>query len=55
MAPPEGDDPHHYIFTLYALDEANLDSGPTTTYPKFRFLIRGHVLAEATLVGRFGV
>jgi Raf kinase inhibitor-like YbhB/YbcL family protein len=20
--PPEGDDPHHYVFTLYALDEA---------------------------------
>jgi Raf kinase inhibitor-like YbhB/YbcL family protein len=54
MAPPEGDDPHHYHFTVYALDEAELDSGPTTTYPKFQFLIRGHVLAQATLIGRFG-
>ncbi len=55
MAPPEGDDPHHYRFTLYALDVADLESGPTTTYPKLQFLIRGHVLAQAELVGRFGV
>ncbi|MCU1457937.1 MAG: hypothetical protein JWL73_2029, partial [Actinomycetia bacterium] len=53
MAPPEGDDPHHYIFTVYALDVPELDSGSTTTYPKFRFLIRGHVLAEATITGRY--
>jgi hypothetical protein len=25
------------------------------TYPRFRFLIREHVLASATLEGRFGV
>ena len=26
----------------------------TTTYAKFRFLIRGHVLAQGTLTGLFG-
>jgi Raf kinase inhibitor-like YbhB/YbcL family protein len=55
MAPPAGDDPHHYRFTVYALDVASLGVDHTTTYAKFRFLIRGHVLAEGTLTGRFGL
>ena len=55
MAPPPGDDPHHYEFTLYALDLAALDLGATTTYAMFRFMIRGHVLDSASRVGRFGV
>jgi Raf kinase inhibitor-like YbhB/YbcL family protein len=55
MAPPAGDEPHHYRFTVYALDVASLGVDHTTTYAKFRFLIRGHVLAEGTLTGRFGL
>jgi len=53
MAPPPGDPPHRYQFTVWALD-APLDSGPNTTYARFRFMIRGHVLAQATLTGLFG-
>jgi Raf kinase inhibitor-like YbhB/YbcL family protein len=53
-APPPGS-PHHYHFTLYALDVPKLEgAGSLLTYPRFRFMIRGHVLAEATLTGRFG-
>jgi len=55
MAPPQGDEPHHYQFTVYALDSEKLGSDETTTYAKFRFLIRGHVLATGTLTGRFGI
>ena len=55
MAPPAGDDPHHYIFTVYALDTGELPLDAATTYAKFRFLIRGHVLAEGSLTGRFGL
>jgi Raf kinase inhibitor-like YbhB/YbcL family protein len=55
MAPPPGDDPHHYHFTVYALDTESLGVDQTTTYAKFRFLIRGHVLASGTLTGRFGL
>jgi Raf kinase inhibitor-like YbhB/YbcL family protein len=55
MAPPPGDDPHHYHFTVYALDTESLGVDHTTTYAKFRFLIRGHVLASGTLTGRFGL
>ncbi len=55
MAPPAGDDPHRYQFSVYALDTDSLGVDETTTYAKFRFLIRGHVLASGTLTGRFGV
>ena len=54
MAPPAGDPPHRYQFTVWALD-GPLDSGPSTTYAKFRFMIRGHVLAQSTLTGHFGL
>lgn len=49
--PPPGDTPHHYIFTLYALDDTPrgaLDG------PKLVDAIKGHVLAKAVLIGRFG-
>lgn len=55
MAPPPGDEPHHYQFSVYALDTESLGVDSTTTYAKFRFLARGHVLASGTLTGRFGV
>lgn len=55
MAPPAGDEPHHYRFSVYALDTDSLGVDGTTTYAKFRFLIRGHVLASGTLTGRFGI
>lgn len=55
MGPPPGDDPHRYHWTVYALDTDHLDVDGTTTYPKFRFLARGHVLASGTLTGRFGL
>jgi len=55
MAPPAGDVPHHYLFSVYALDTESLGVDETTTYAKFRFLIRGHVLASGTLTGRFGI
>ena len=54
--PPPGDPPHRYLFTLYALDLEKLpDADHRLTYPKFRFLIREHVLAEATITGRYAV
>ena len=57
MAPPPGDPPHHYVFTVYALDaearELGLDD--RTTYAKLRFLVRGHVLASGEITGTFAV
>jgi Raf kinase inhibitor-like YbhB/YbcL family protein len=53
--PPRGDTPHHYIFSVYALDVERLSgAGTTTTGGAFEDALRGHVLAKATLTGRFG-
>jgi Raf kinase inhibitor-like YbhB/YbcL family protein len=48
--PPPGDAPHHYLFTLYALDET---IGGSHTGPELLDAMKGHVLAKATLTGRF--
>ncbi len=55
MAPPAGDPHHHYQFTVYALDvdKAGLDNH--TTYAKFRFATKDHILASGTLVGLYAV
>jgi hypothetical protein len=54
MAPPPGDPAHRYQFSVYALDVPRVEGGDErTTYAKFRFLIRGHVLAQGTLTGLF--
>lgn len=54
MAPPRGDHPHQYQFTIYVLDVASLGLDNKTTYAKFRFVARTHVVTTGTLVGRFG-
>src|SRR4030088_1585996 len=50
MAPPPGDPPHHYQFSVCALD-TKLDLGPTTTLAMLHFMMRGHILAEGRLTG----
>ncbi len=51
--PPVGDPPHHYVFTLYALDlapnamEAGLDRDGLLT------AIKGHSIGTATLTGLY--
>jgi Raf kinase inhibitor-like YbhB/YbcL family protein len=53
--PPPGDKPHRYIFTVSALDVPALNgAGPGTTYATLTFLMRGHLLAQGHLEGRFG-
>jgi Raf kinase inhibitor-like YbhB/YbcL family protein len=55
MAPPAGDSPHHYQFTVYALDVEKIGLDDHTTYPRFRFTIKDHILASGTLVGLYAV
>jgi Raf kinase inhibitor-like YbhB/YbcL family protein len=53
--PPVGSGAHHYIFTLYALDEAHVAGADAKTDgPALKLLIEKHVLTSTTLVGRFG-
>ena len=49
--PPSGT--HHYVFDLYALDAA-LNLGTAVRAQGLLSAVRGHILAEAQLVGTFG-
>ena len=52
--PPEGQ-PHKYRFTVYALDLPTIDdAGTPMTWRKLRFIIRGHILGQASLTGLRG-
>jgi Raf kinase inhibitor-like YbhB/YbcL family protein len=52
--PPQGDQAHDYIFTVYALDVEKIPADQTTTGAKLAFLIKDHILAEATITAKFG-
>jgi Raf kinase inhibitor-like YbhB/YbcL family protein len=52
--PPFNDSiPHRYIFTLYALDVPSLKLKPGFRFDAFSVALDGHVLARATLTGRY--
>ena len=48
--PPEGDPPHHYVFTIYALD-APLGLGEDASADEVRDAIAEHALARGELPG----
>lgn len=48
-APPEGDRPHRYVFTVHALDTERLDLGPDATPAYVGFNLTFHTLARAAL------
>lgn len=51
-APPPGDDPHHYIFRLLAVDEPV----PLTGLPSYQDVdtaVTGRILSEARLIGTY--
>ncbi len=50
--PPPGK-PHRYYFKLYALD-ASLDLKPGATKKDIEAAMKGHILAEAEWMGRYG-
>jgi Raf kinase inhibitor-like YbhB/YbcL family protein len=51
--PPKGDQPHRYVFTLYALKSTlGLDAGAKAD--AVRSAIKGRALAKGQLAGRFG-
>ena len=51
-APPPGKGPHRYYFRLYALDAA-LDLPAAATKAELLAAMKGHILAEGTLMGKF--
>jgi Raf kinase inhibitor-like YbhB/YbcL family protein len=52
--PPIGDPPHHYVFTLYALDVPEIVVDPGESPLAVSNEIQSHAIAYATLTGRFG-
>jgi hypothetical protein len=51
--PPQGDKPHRYIFTLFAVDVDHLDANADTTAAIVGFNLHFHTLAKATFTGKY--
>ena len=49
---PPGHSPHHYVFTLYALD-TKLNLPPGATRAQVEAAMKGHILAHGELVGLY--
>ncbi len=49
--PPQGDHPHRYIFTIYALDLESLDVTADSSAALVGFYLNFHTLAKASLMG----
>jgi Raf kinase inhibitor-like YbhB/YbcL family protein len=48
-APPAGDGPHRYFFTVSALDVASLDIPDGATPAVLGFMLRGHIVGRALM------
>jgi Raf kinase inhibitor-like YbhB/YbcL family protein len=51
--PPKGHGPHRYFFKLYALDLPTLNLRAGSRREELDRAIKGHVLAEASYMGRY--
>ena len=52
--PPEGDRPHRYVFTVYALDVEKLELGANTPPAMVGFFLYQHSIAKASLIAYYG-
>ena len=52
--PPEGDKPHRYIFTVYALKVPKLDVPADAKASLVGFMVNANAIAKATLTGMYG-
>lgn len=52
--PPVGDKPHHYIFTVFALDVDKLPLDEKATPAMVGFNLHAHTIAKATLTVYYG-
>ncbi|MBY8887519.1 YbhB/YbcL family Raf kinase inhibitor-like protein [Streptomyces sp. PTM05] len=53
-APPPGDDPHRYVFTVYAVDAEKLGPDADATPAVAGFNLRFHTLGRAQLIAEYG-
>ena len=52
--PPQGDPPHHYQFTIFAVDTPKLDGDENNSAALVGFMLHFHTIAKATLTGVWG-
>ncbi len=52
--PPKGDKPHHYIFTVFAVDVDHIDADANTSAAVVGFNLHFHTLAKAKIVATYG-
>lgn len=52
--PPVGDTPHHYIFTLHALDVEALELGENTPAAQVGYFLNAHSVGQASFTGMYG-
>ena len=51
--PPRGSGPHSYVITIYALKSDKLDLAPNTSLSEFQNGLKGKVIQEATITGKY--
>lgn len=51
--PPQGDKPHRYIFTVYALSTPKLDVDEKASPAMVGFLLNNYVIAKASLISYY--
>jgi Raf kinase inhibitor-like YbhB/YbcL family protein len=52
--PPQGDKPHRYIFTVYALKTAKLDADANAPGAMIGFMIHANTIGKATFTAKYG-
>ncbi len=52
--PPEGDKPHRYIFTVFALDTAKIEQNAQARPELVGYFINSHAIAKASIMAYFG-
>ncbi|MER7154646.1 YbhB/YbcL family Raf kinase inhibitor-like protein [Streptomyces lydicus] len=54
-APPPGDGPHRYVFTVYAVDQEKLGPGADVSPAVVGFNLRFHTIGRAQLIAEYEV
>lgn len=52
--PPEGDKPHRYIFTVYALNTDEIKQGADARPELIGFFLNSHAIAKASIMAYYG-
>jgi Raf kinase inhibitor-like YbhB/YbcL family protein len=54
-APPPGDGPHRYVFTVYAVDTEHLGPDADATPAQVGFMLRFHTIGRGQVIGEYEV